>query len=241
MKTPVDAVDLGHAAAGSPPSASRRPGRPSEHLAGAQAREDVGRRRRRTSSGERRRRGDDHDARPPRRRRAGRSARSTTGAGSVLGAADDEQGRRRRSSHAGQPDGVSVRAGAGAGVGSAVGRVRLLDLLAGDAQQVQHGVEVGHVDRGVGLLAHDRLGVEGDAEPGGVQHVEVVGAVADRHGARQRQPLLLGEPRRARALPARSTISPTTRPVSRPSRDLEAVGVGRGRCRARGRGRRRSR
>ena len=60
-----------------------------------------------------------------------------------------------------------------------------LDLLAADAEDVHDRVEVGHVDGGVGRLAEHWLGVVGDAEAGGVEHVEVVGAVADRDHRRE--------------------------------------------------------
>ncbi len=59
--------------------------------------------------------------------------------------------------------------------------VRLFDLAARDAEQEQDGVEVRHAQRGVGGATHHRLGVEGDAEAGGGQHVDVVGAVAHRN------------------------------------------------------------
>ncbi len=84
-----------------------------------------------------------------------------------------------------------------------------LDLAARDAEQEEDGVEVGHAERGVRRLAHDRLGVEGDAEPGGGQHVDVVGPVAHRDGPRQGHAGRLGERASAAALPARSTIGPS--------------------------------
>ena len=76
------------------------------------------------------------------------------------------------------------------------------DLLAGDAEQEEDGVEVRHADGGVGGLPHDRLGVEGDAEPGAGEHVEVVGAVADGHGLGEGHAGGDGERSRASALPA---------------------------------------
>ena len=54
-------------------------------------------------------------------------------------------------------------------------------VVAGDAEQVQDGVQVGDAHRGVSRVAHHGLGVERDAESGGGDHVKVVGAVADRH------------------------------------------------------------
>src|SRR5262249_30469521 len=53
-------------------------------------------------------------------------------------------------------------------------------LVAGHTEQVEHGVQVGHGDRGVGRVPHDLLGIERDAQAGGGDHVEVVGAVPDR-------------------------------------------------------------
>ena len=47
--------------------------------------------------------------------------------------------------------------------------------------------------RRVGDLAQRRFGVEGHPEPGGGQHVDVVGAVADGHGLLHRHPGLLSE------------------------------------------------
>src|SRR5215207_9727212 len=43
------------------------------------------------------------------------------------------------------------------------------------------------------LVTHERLGVERDAEPGRREHVEVVGAVADRDGVADRYARLFGE------------------------------------------------
>ena len=80
-------------------------------------------------------------------------------------------------------------------------------LVAGEAEHLQHRVEVGLVERGVRLLAHERLGVEGDAEAGGVQHVEVVGAVADGDGLLERDAVLRGEPRQRPRLARRGRRS----------------------------------
>ena len=57
------------------------------------------------------------------------------------------------------------------------------------AEQEQDGVEVGNADRGVGRIPDDGFGVEGDAETGGIEHVEVVRTVADGHGSLGEQPL----------------------------------------------------
>ena len=65
--------------------------------------------------------------------------------------------------------------------------------------QVQHGVQVGHVDRRVGGRLHDRLGVEGDPVARRREHVQVVGPVADRDRARGVDAELR---RRTRAAPA---------------------------------------
>ena len=65
--------------------------------------------------------------------------------------------------------------------GKLTGRLRARGhVVAGDAEQVQDGVQVGDAQRGVGRVPHHGLGVERDAEPGGRDHVQVVGAVADR-------------------------------------------------------------
>ena len=55
-----------------------------------------------------------------------------------------------------------------------------------DPGDVPHGVEIRHVHDGVGGGADGRLGVEGHADPGGTEHVQVVGAVAHRDGVLQR-------------------------------------------------------
>src|SRR5690606_38725163 len=49
-------------------------------------------------------------------------------------------------------------------------------------------------DGGVGGLPYHGFGVEGDAHPGGRDHVEVVGAVADGDGLADRDARLGGEP-----------------------------------------------
>src|SRR5690606_6112883 len=85
-----------------------------------------------------------------------------------------------------------VRSAAEGAGGSALA-VGGLDLFAGDAQQVDDGVQVGDVHRGVGLRADHRLGVERDAEAGGAKHVQVVGAVADGDRLGERDAGLLGE------------------------------------------------
>src|SRR5262249_16266881 len=61
----------------------------------------------------------------------------------------------------------------------AVLQVERLDFFSGDAEEVQDRVEVGDVDRRVRRLLHEGLGVGGDAGAGDLQHVEVVGTVAD--------------------------------------------------------------
>ena len=70
---------------------------------------------------------------------------------------------------------------------------RLLDLLASDAEKEQDGVEVGRVEGCVGRGPHHGLGVEGDAQTGSIEHVEVIGTVADSDGARQGNRELRGE------------------------------------------------
>src|SRR5690606_24961294 len=68
-----------------------------------------------------------------------------------------------------------------------------LDLLAGDAQEEDDRVQVGDVDGGVGGLPDDGLRVVGDPEPGGLEHVQVVGAVADRDRLAEGDAGLAGE------------------------------------------------
>jgi hypothetical protein len=88
------------------------------------------------------------------------------------------------------------------------------------------GIEVRHADRGVGLLPHHRLGVEGDPEPGGGQHVQVVRAVADGHGLLERDALGGGDAaqhgRLARAVDHLTDDPPGETSVD----DLEVVGDG---------------
>src|SRR3954453_8915747 len=71
--------------------------------------------------------------------------------------------------------------------------VERLDLLAGDPEEVHDRVEVGHVDGRVRRLLHEGLGVVGDPQAGDLEHVEVVGAVADGHHRLQRQSALARE------------------------------------------------
>jgi hypothetical protein len=112
------------------------------------------------------------------------------------------------------------------GSGHAVRLVGVLDLLAADPQQVQDRIQIGHVDGGVGLLAHDRLGVERDSETGGGQHVEVVSTVPDRHRAGQGQVL------RGRKTAQCLGLAPTVDDLADEAAgeetilDLKAVGVG---------------
>ena len=75
-----------------------------------------------------------------------------------------------------------------------VGQVGGVDGVARDAEQVQDRVQVRDVDRGVGRVADDRLGVEGDAEAGRADHAQVVGPVADGDRLRQRHARRLREP-----------------------------------------------
>ena len=77
--------------------------------------------------------------------------------------------------------------------------------VAGDAEQVQDRIEVRDVERGVGGVLDHGLGVERDAEAGRGDHAEVVGAVADGDGLRQR------DARRARRTCAAPRSSPPCR------------------------------
>ena len=98
------------------------------------------------------------------------------------------------------------------------------DLVAGEAEHLQDGVQVGLVERRVRLLAHERLGVEGDAETRGVQHVEVVGAVADRDGLLERDAVLRGEPRQRAGLAGAVDDLPDQAAGEPAVDDLEGVG-----------------
>ena len=53
------------------------------------------------------------------------------------------------------------------------------EILVGIALEIEQGGEIAVVDAHLRLFGDDRLGVEGDTEAGGTDHVEIVGAVAD--------------------------------------------------------------
>ena len=155
---------------------------------------------------------------PPSRGRGGRATatcpaarrrRPTRRASPPSGSRVNRRGRPQRPS--GPPrDGraSAVRGGHGRGSGEyprgpfggctgwllLCGLVGGVDRVARDAEQVQDRVQVGDVDRGVGGVADHRLGVERDAEAGRADHAEVVGAVADGDGLRQRHARRLREP-----------------------------------------------
>ena len=78
------------------------------------------------------------------------------------------------------PSGAKVAMALGVGQPPA-----LLKALAdrAEADEVEDPAQVGLVDARVRLLAHRRLGAEGDAQLGGGHHVEVVGPVAHGDGA----------------------------------------------------------
>src|SRR3546814_10202084 len=71
------------------------------------------------------------------------------------------------------------------------------DLVGVVALHVEQGREVGIVDAVAGSGAHLGLAVIGDAEAGGAQHVEVIGAVADRAGVEGNRALRGGQIGRA--------------------------------------------
>ena len=75
----------------------------------------------------------------------------------------------------------------------------------------------------MGAVPDDRLGVERDPEAGRVEHVEVVGAVADRDRAVDRTLACRANRRSALALPARSTISADQLAGELAVDDLEAL------------------
>src|SRR6478735_3757247 len=110
--------------------------------------------------------------------------------------------------------------------GRAVRRVRLLHLLAADAEEVQDGVQVRDVDGGVGLFPHHRLGVEGDAESRGGEHVEVVGAVPDGHGAAEREAGVRREPAQGPLLAGAVDDLAHDVPGEAAVHDLQAVRLG---------------
>ena len=140
---------------------------------------------------------------------------STTARGPTSERASAARGRlprrRRPDGRLDGSDGGSRGDDAGLGVGG-------LDLLAGDAEQVHDRVEVGHVDRRVGGVADDRLGVVGDAR---ARRRRACRGRWRRRRSRSPTPSVTptsaANSRSAAALPARSTTSPTIRPVSRPS------------------------
>ena len=138
---------------------------------------------------------------------------------------DRRRGRGRRGGGAGE-DGRDTRGRSEAPTGlhppfsrgrRAVLGVGGLDVVAGDAEQVQDRVEVRDAERGVGGVPDRGLGVERDAQARRRDHVEVVGPVADRHGLAQRDPGPGREvAQRGRlARPGRST-GPVSWPVSLP-------------------------
>ncbi len=75
----------------------------------------------------------------------------------------------------------------------AVHRVGGLDLGTGDAEDEQHRVEIRMAQRCVGDLAQRGFGVERHPQPGGGEHVHVIGAVTDGHRLRHRHAGLLRE------------------------------------------------
>ena len=97
-------------------------------------------------------------------------------------------------------------------------------VVAGDAEQVQDRVQVGHAQRGVGRVPDHGLGVERHAEPSRGDHVQVVRAVAHRDRLGQRDPGLGGEPAQRVRLP-RTVDDGAAQPPGQLARgDLELVG-----------------
>lgn len=70
---------------------------------------------------------------------------------------------------------------------------QLLDIPLIQAKQVENITETLPVETGGGLELHFALGAPGDAESGGVEHEEVVGAVADGHCLGDGDGILSGE------------------------------------------------
>lgn len=91
-----------------------------------------------------------------------------------------QQAAAMRVVHSGAPDSEQCQRGVSEESASGQARSRrrcavcfigLLDLLSRDPQQIERGVQIRHIDCGVGLFAHDRLRVERDSETCGGEHV----------------------------------------------------------------------
>ena len=88
-----------------------------------------------------------------------------------------------------------------------------------------HDVEVREVDGGIGCRAHGRLGMECHTEPGGPEHVQIVGTVADSDARLQGNVLLRGP--RPKAVLLDGAVHDLTDHSSGelPVDDLEVVGA----------------
>ena len=73
-------------------------------------------------------------------------------------------------------------------------------------------------------LTQCRLGVERDAQPGGRQHVDVVGAIADGDGLLHRYAEFLGEVPKRRSLSGTINDLPDDAAGEHPVNDLQLVG-----------------
>ena len=114
------------------------------------------------------------------------------------------------------------RAASGPG-GPGFGVVAGFHLIAGQAQQVQHRIQVGKAQRRIGGVPDHRLGVESDAQPGQRDHVQIVRAVTDRHGLAQRHAGAFREaPQRVR-LPGTADDRPAQPAGQLPGRDVQHV------------------
>ena len=86
-----------------------------------------------------------------------------------------------------------------------------------DALQEQQRAQVAMLDRHRRLARDRRVGVVGDAEAGGEQHRQIIGAVADRQRLPGRDAVLRAQRSSIASLASGPTIGAITRPVRRPS------------------------
>ena len=93
-----------------------------------------------------------------------------------------------------------------------------VELLGAIALEIEKARQIGMIEAEAGGGRHHRLAVIGHAQPGGLDHGNVIGPVADRRGARRAR--WRGRSRDARGWRAwrwRSRIGSTTSPASLPS------------------------
>ena len=128
-------------------------------------------------------------------------------------------------------DCLGMNASSGDADADALGRVAgtyhvLHKLIPPIALRIQQRGEVAVVDPRRGRGGDRRLGVVGDAEPGGFDHAEIVGAVADRPACRSSSRSKISRSSISVAsLAARPRIGSVTSPVSLPSCDHQFIGA----------------